>query len=335
MSVSLQDLYGKIALSHERATMEPFYVILPIQEHQGYFIGKDHEAHACLLISAASETSRQLPPIRLENLDVQFELPCRYEKESGTMKANRLTVIRCRSDQDETVQYFLSVCEIILRTLGDKPTQQTIALVVNRLAEIFKKVQQPPTRTINGLFGELYLISRSMDPNAAVTAWHSDISSRFDFVLDHVRLDAKVTENRVRTHTFSYEQSCPPENTLAIAASMFAERSSSGITIQELINNIENRIFSNADLVFKLHEVTAASLGTNFSEAMKVSYDPIITESSLRFFNLTEIPAIREPLPAGVSNVHFRSDLSTMNGFSVQDLIEIDSTFRKILPQPA
>lgn len=315
--------------------MEPFYVILPIQEHRGYFIGKDHEAHACLLISAASETSRQLPPIRLENLDVQFELPCRYEKESGTMKADRLTVIRCRSDQDGTVQYFLSVCEIILRTLGDRPTQQAIALVVNRLAEIFKKVQQPPTRTINGLFGELYLISRSTDPNTAVTAWRSDISSRFDFVLDHVRLDAKVTESRVRAHTFSYEQSCPPENTLAIAASMFAERSSSGITIQELINNIENRIFSDADLVFKLHEVTAASLGTNFSEAMKVSYDPIITESSLRFFNLTEIPAIREPLPAGVSNVHFRSDLSAMNGFSVQDLIKIDSTFRKILPQPA
>lgn len=332
MSVSLQDLYEKVALSHERATAGSFYVVLPIQGYQGYYIGKDHDERACLLISTR-KADQKLSPIRLKNLDVQFELPCRYEKESGITKEDRLTVIRCRSDQAEIIQYFLSICEVILLALGNRPTQREVASVVNRLAEIFKKAQQPPTRTINGLFGELYLISRSANPSIAVTAWRSDISSRFDFVLGHVRLDAKVTENRVRTHTFSYEQSCPPENTLAIAASMFAERSSSGLTIQKLINNIEKRISSNADLVFKLHEVTTASLGTSFSEAMKVAYDTIVTESSLQFFDLTKIPAIRGPLPAGVSNVHFRSDLSTTSSFSIQDLTALNPAFREILPQ--
>ena len=116
-----------------------------------------------------------------------------------------------------------------------------MASAVHRLAAIFQKTQKPPARTVNGLFGELYLISRSTNPVRTLTAWRTDETARFDFVEGDVRLDVKATTGRMRAHSFSYEQCNSPPNTLSIVASMFVERVSRGITLRILIDDITSR----------------------------------------------------------------------------------------------
>lgn len=102
---------------------------------------------------------------------------------------------------------------------------------------------------------------------------------------------------RVRAHTFSYEQCNPPPGTIAIVASLFVERASGGISLRSLILEIEESVSAHNDLVLKLHEVVAATLGTSLNEALSVRFDTKLPGSSLRLYSLNDVPAIRGPLP--------------------------------------
>ena len=333
MSVSLDALFETIVAPVGGDAGKPLYAVLPVPDYQSYFVGKDRDSYACLLITTADFSRRQPPPIRLESLDVQFGLPCHIKKAHGPDQEERFTVIRCRSLDYEIVRYFLFICNAVLRIVGDRPAQHAVASAVHRLAAIFQKTQKPPARTVNGLFGELYLIHRSTNPVRTLTAWRTDETARFDFVEGDVCLDVKATTGRVRAHNFSYEQCNSPPNTLSIVASMFVERVSRGITLRTIIDDILAIVASNMDLALKLHEVTAATLGTSTKEAMELAFDVTLTDTSLRFFNLADVPSVRGPLPAGVSDVRFRSDLSALEDLSVQALIDLDPIFRDLLPR--
>jgi len=332
MSVSLNTLFETIVAPVGGDSAKPLYAVLPVPDYQSYFVGKDRDSYACLLITTADYSRRQ-PPIRLESLDVQFGLHCHIKKAHELDQEERFTVVRCRSRDQETVRYFLFICNAVLHIVGDRPLQHTVASAVHRLAAIFQKMQKPPARTVNGLFGELYLISRSTNPIRTLTAWRTDETARFDFVEGDVRIDVKTTTGRVRTHSFSYEQCDPLSNTLSIVASMFVERVSKGIKLRTLIDDITAIIASDMDLGLKLHEVTAATLGTSIKEAMELAFDITLTDTSLRFFNLADVPSVRGPLPAGVSDVRFRSNLSELEDLSVQALIDLDPIFRDLLPR--
>ena len=330
---SLLDLFETIITPASEDLERPIYAVVPIPNFVSYFIGKDQKSCACILISVAEVSTKPQYPIRLKNIDVQFNIPCNLKTKQQYEQKGCFTVVRCRSQTPEVIRYFLSVCGTVLCLLGDEPNLRDISSVIKRLAIIFQKAQTPPVRTVNGLFGELYLIHRSANPLATLAAWRSDNTARFDFVDDDKRIDVKVTTNRVRSHTFSYEQCSPPLGSMAVVASMFVEHQFQGLTLQTLVDEISARVISDSDLVFKLHEVVSSTLGTNFNEAMTLGFDRGLADSSLCFYKLTEIPAIRNSLPIGVNNVHFKSDLSGSAEISIQAMIDWNPNFSALLPQ--
>lgn len=332
MSLRFADIFEGICPRLLEPSDKPVYAAMQVPGFRNYFVGKDRESLACLLVSTDHQAGRSHPPIRLESLDVQFELRCHLKKTNEHVREGNFTVIRCRDGSREITRYFLSVCEMILRMLGDHPTRERIATVVNRLATIFQKIRQPSARPLHGLFGELCLLLHSRNATEALAAWRANDYARFDFSDGDVRLDVKASGSRNRLHTFSYEQCNPPAGTIPVVASLYAEQAAGGVSLSSLMNQIEARVSSNADLVFKLHENVAATLGTSLKESLQRCYDMRLATSSLLFFNLEDVPAIRGPLPAGVSDVHFRSNLSALPPVSIETLIDRDPKFWDLLP---
>ncbi|MDZ7840899.1 MAG: PD-(D/E)XK motif protein [Gammaproteobacteria bacterium] len=333
MDDGLENIFRNISPPGDKDSDKPVYAVMPVPDFASYFVGKDRQSHACLLIATGDSTGRRQSPIRLESLEAQFEIRCQLKKDTEPAREGVFTVVRCRSPDPETVTYFLSICQIIAHMIGDDPRQSDVASAVHKLAAIFQKMKKPPSRPLNGLFGELYVISRSGNASRALTSWRLEDTARFDFSDGDVRLDVKVTSGRVRAHTFSYDQCNPPPGTLAVAASLFVERAPSGISLQSLVAEIEMKISARAELTLKLHEVLASTLGTALAESLPVTFDARLAESTLQFFMLDEIPAIREALPAGVTDVHFRSDLTAIQSVSVQALIDRDPVFWDLLPR--
>jgi hypothetical protein len=330
MALALGPLFdGLPAVSADRL----IYSVGPIPGYPAYFIGRDNEGKACLLISVSEQDKRQHAPIRLESLEVLFEVPSLIRR-AGKVVEGTFTVVRCRSTDPEIIRYFLSVAETLLRILGPMPERVAVGSAVNRLAHIFQRLQNPPARPVNGLFGELFLIRQSRNPFHVIAAWRPQDTSRFDFNTGDIRLDVKTASGRRRTHTFSYEQCNPPSGTLAIAASLFAERAAGGLSLRDLIREIEGLVATNTDLVMKLHDTVAETLGSSLQEALSVRFDQRLAASSVQFYDLRSIPAIRGEPPAGVSDIHFQSDLSNSPKADMTKLLERQPAMSDFLPDP-
>ena len=287
----------------------------------------------CLLLGSGETTVHA--PIRLTALEVRFSVPCLIATGDAAECTEKLTTIVCTSCDEETQRYFAHVAETILRIVGPNPSIHAIASAVQRLIELFQRLSRPATRSVIGLFGELYAIHQSRSPKVAVQAWRSSVDDRFDFSIDDVRLEVKASSERVRAHNFSLEQCNPPNGTSGLLLSLLVESSGGGLSIQELIERIQRQLEGDADLILRLQETVAATLGDTTLTALAMRFDEGLARSSLQAYELERIPAIREGVPHEVTQVRFRSDISRTMPADLDALGQRSHRLRDLLPPKA
>src|SRR5262249_45595316 len=149
---------------------------------------------------------------------------------------------------------------------GLKRTNAAISEAVGQFTRIFQRLIAPSLRPVIGLIGELFVIQQSRNPLKALSCWRIQDSSRFDFMAGNLRLDVKAASGRARIHTFSYDQCNPPSGCTAFVASLFVEVTSRGLSLRELLERIEAVVSGRADLVIKLYDTVAATLGSALEE---------------------------------------------------------------------
>ena len=298
----------------------PTYSVREIEGASSYLIGKDHACRPALLVRTAS-SGRSFPAIKLQAFEAYFSVLCTLQDQDLTTTSARIAVVRCPAQDEETVRFFLSVCSSLIGLVGVQPDPDNLWRTADRIASLFQKLLRPPTRSVNGLFGELFTIFRSVDPVAMAQMWRADPQSRFDFSNDVLRLDVKTTTGRLRSHVLSFEQANSPAGTLAIVASMFVERVGRGFSLSQLLSELEAMLAANPNLLIKLQEQTAEALGNALKSSLEIQFDIALSRSSFRLFRTSDIPAIRGELPVGVSAVHFTSDFSGIEPVQPSELV--------------
>lgn len=325
-------IFDSIIAPAQTETSGAVYSVGTIENCPNYLVGKDKDGLACFLLATDSSGPIGHSPIRLESIDVQFDLRCRVRRIDGAESEHTLTVIRCRESDLELTRYFLSICELMVRILGDDPSRSEIALAVERLATMLQRIRRPPSGPVIGLFGELFFLSRSAHPISAVRAWRSELSSTFDFAVANVRIEVKTTTNRIRKHSFSYEQCNPSSGLIVVVVSLQVEESAGGQSLEEIVIGLESRIMSEPELVLKLHQTITETLGSSLRNGLERRFDVHMAESSLRVFDVADVPAIRSIVPLGVSDVKFLSDLSAVHPMSREMLVWRDEALADLLP---
>lgn len=284
------------------------FKVVHIPDFPRHYLGLNSTNQPCLLLGSLPGAFQA--PIRLALLEARFGNLHLIHPIEGEAREERLSVITCTSPDLQARAYFLHVCETILRIVGVEPSLDTIVQSVQRLIDIFRHLARPPSRSLNGLVGELFLIAASRNVAACVRAWRSTDNDRFDFSTGNVRIDVKSSTERRRIHHLSTEQCEPPEGSVGLLASVFVESSGGGKSLRELIENIESSLVGCEDLILKLQETISGTLGEGLHAAMSARFDDRLAFSSLQFYDLATVPAIRGDLPPEVSGVHFRSDLT-------------------------
>ena len=287
---------------------------------ENWFVGMDDQEHPSILVQSESELDRRPPPIKLENLDVQFHVPCKIERPGEPTNNATCSVVRLNSNDPETRDVFFSVCDSIVAMLGNNPQDNELSKAMRRLAAIFRKMLDPPTRTLSGLFGELSLIYQALLPHELIRDWREDDADRYDFSSNDLKVEVKSTSTRRRVHEFALEQCKPHSEAVGLVASIFIERAGRGTSIRELQDLIESRLTGRPDAILKLREVVTQTLGTAHRQADSVFFDLTMATGSIVFFDLKEIPAIRDELPPNVSQVRFTSDLSAAHEVNIETL---------------
>jgi hypothetical protein len=302
-----------------------------IPGYERHYVGRNSTGHPSLLLGSAPGAFHA--PVRLAMMDARFGNRHRIHPVDGNAREELLSVITCTSQDAQAQAYFLHVCGTILRIVGPNPALHDIVQAVQRLIELFRRLSRPASRSLNGLLGELFLIAASRDVRAAVAAWRSSDIDRFDFSTGNMRLDVKASAERLRVHHLSAEQCQPPAGTVGLLASLFIEGSGGGQSLRELVAAIEAALAGDDDLILKVQETIAETLGESLPTAMGARFDDRLALASLRFYDLATVPAIRDGVPPEVSGVHFRSDLTRTEPLCESDLQALSETALQFLPR--
>jgi Putative PD-(D/E)XK family member, (DUF4420) len=134
------------------------------------------------------------------------------------------------------------------------------------------------------------------------------------------RLDVKTSSNRRREHYFSQTQLSGPGPSRVIIASLFVERIGGGISLRRLFEQTRQLLADDAVLITQFDASFYATVGSAWNDAMDESFDSELAEESLAFFDASSVPKVRTPIPPGVSDVRFCSDLSEATPLKPDDL---------------
>ena len=309
--LDILQIFNSLQVVNDSTSQNAQFSAKPIPGYEQHRIGRDTKGNPSLLVHVFEVSEKaQLASIVLEYLTVQHDLDCRISHPDGITESGKFTIIRCTSTDIALRNYFLRIVGVVIVSLGNLPSKMDITYAIDRLVELFRAMTAPPRKTVQGLWAELFLIARSRESAKMVNAWHSMPEDRYDFSDDNQRIEVKSASGRIRQHHFSLEQLCPPTTSHLLIASMFVERTGAGTSMLELTEQIRSRIKDNLDLLFQLDRIVALTLGNDWRSALEERFDYQLAEESLAFFELSHIPMVNPNLPLGVSNVHFKSDLT-------------------------
>jgi len=308
------------------------FIALPIPGDERHRLGKDENGAPALLVSVAARSGHGwLAPITLEHLAVQHDVACRVSRPDGTTEDGQFTVLRCRSTDPALHTYFLRVAGSIVTLLGATPSHSDVSMAIDRLVELFRALDAPPQKSVQGLWAELFLIARARDSAALVRAWHKLPGDRFDFSAGGHRIEVKSAVGRVRQHYFSVEQLRPVAEMRLLIASLFVERAGAGTSLGDLVTQVRTKVSSDAELLLHVDRIVSLTLGSRWPHGQDERFDRELAENSLAFFEPATIPQIGSDLPLGVSEVRFRANLRGVPTVDLRQYIAEGGLFRATL----
>jgi len=297
-------------------------------------LGKDPQGAAALLIAASGGRSR-VPHIELEHIVVLHDVRCVLWHSDASREEATFTLVRCKTTDRVLRDYFLGLTETVLVNLGSAPSESRVQAVIGSLVELFRSLMKPGKKTVQGLWAELFLIAEAGDAQALVEAWHTKPEEAYDFSASDDRLEVKSSSGSERCHHFRLEQVRPRPGLRVLIASLFVEPVGLGVSLGDLLGSIRDHISATPELLLRMERIVAESLGDNWRRALEDSFDIQRARTSLRFFDAPSLPAVDPNLPAGVTEVRFRADLSLASPVLVQAQGEAGGLFAAALPARA
>ena len=286
---------------------------VPIPNYENFRIAIDVGGNPILLLSVVEIVkSISLKNFRLQYLQLEQNITCKIS-ENGISGFKTFTVITFLSTDRNLQEYFLRISETLVKTLGAKPSQEQIVISLNKFVEVFRAITDVPTKTVRGLWAELFLIDYSSNPLLLLEYWHNVPEEKFDFNSGKEQIEVKSNANFERIHVFSSEQLNPISETQVLVASVFIRQNNWGLTIQEIADRIAGKIQYNYELVDKLYGTIFKTLGCTLEESGGMKFDYRIAKESLRFYKHQDIKKIEKlHIPNEVYDVKYKVDLSTL-----------------------
>jgi hypothetical protein len=332
MTLDLSGLFSSLVLPLTPPSGVNFSAVA-VPGYEMHRIAKDAGGSPCLLLRHPRHGNNPPPPTRLQNLTVSYDVPCSITDPNGILEMGQFSIIRCSSADPGLFPHFLRILSPIVVSLGPSPSMAAIRRSISGLVELFQALTAPATKSVQGVWAELLLIRYATDPQSVVMAWHRLPHECVDFVSGAQRIEMKSSSARQRVHHFSLEQLSPPASARLLVASVFVERTGGGVSLGQLAQETRARLEHSPALLTHFDAKFYSSLGEAWRESLDDRFDLDLARESLQFFDSSNIPKIAAPLPIGVSEVRFRSDLSQATAFQEDEMASFGGLFAAAMPE--
>lgn len=331
--IDLADLYASLEIGEKATVMAGSGERLDavaVPNSPRYHIARDDRAHPVLFVEVDAYPTG-IPPLALENLLVEYDVASVISSKVAGRHMARMTVIRCLGTDPELHDLFLRVADSLVGALGPKPSAVTIREAISEFVTLFQRLESnAPVKPIKGLWAELLTMRQASRADVLAEAWHATLRDLWDFNAGVQRIEVKSSGTTSRQHRFNLAQVNPPKGTVVAVASLCVMPSAQGASVTELLRDLRQRLSGFSNAKSRLDRIAAESLGTAWREAYSLKFDVEKAMDSLAIYDASTVPAIPLPLPPGVSDVHFVSDLSSSAPWTADQLDHAGGLFAAV-----
>jgi len=327
MNPEIDDLLALYSSLGSEFPSADVYVARQLNARPSLRIAKDSEGNPTLLISAKSMIKAAVPPLEFRYLSFQPRFLCRIRGEGMPESIETFAVVKCTTNDGLLREYFLRCLTGLVAAFSDILTEDEVAALVTKLVELFRAIEDAPRASLQGIWCELFLISRATRIRQAAIAWHADPKELYDFVAGKQRLEVKSTTGPHRVHVFRLEQLLPLRETRVVIASFMLEECGRGISINDLWSEILANPQITIELRERLSKILALSLGRDWRKAHYVAFDPDAASNKMRLYDVTSIPKVDPSVPAEVSDIRFKSEVTDTPTLSRGDVVRLGGLF--------
>ena len=301
-------------LQHREHSGEGYISVYSVPFSIDHKIGISNEGFPLFFVKCNNETKSI--DINLELISVIFSQECSINEKEN--KFNEIyTIVLLKTLNRDLQQYFTDVFSIILQQIEPIPTQKELYREVRKVIDLFSSINKPPLKSIQGLWAELLVIEKGINPEYLINAWHISPLDKFDFNDGKDKIEVKSTIKSKRIHSFSIEQLNNNPGSDLLIASAFVIETGSGTSILNLRDIIVSKI-SNIKVQLRLNEIIYKTMGNDYEKLGDVFFDYQQASDSLSFYEVKDIPSIHiGAIPSQISNVTFNCDLT-----NVPDVLE-------------
>jgi hypothetical protein len=226
-------------------------------------------------------------------------------------------IVETKSRDAWLVQSFLQLIAMLFDT-GIQPSPTSVQQLLDDLVALFRALTQPPLKSVIGLWGELFIILRSSEPQQLVGAWHVTPLDKFDFTSNHERIEVKTTTGP-RIHNFSHDQLSMPAGISVTIASVVLTPDTDGMNCAELAEAILIRLNDVAHKK-KFLEQVVRTLGQDWRSQDSEKFDVNQAKLAIKFFDARAIPRVLDPIPPQVSALKYQVDLQGVADLTIADI---------------
>lgn len=307
--VDLKEIYNNLPLPQK--TSPNSFSAKAIKGFDNHRVAKNSNNNPSLLIFI-SESNQDffVANQNLFNIKVTHNVKCEIETDKKVSQ-NNFSVVSYIGQNEDVKDVFLKTCQVLIKSLGQSPSNKKIKQTVDKFIELFKAIKEPPRKAIQGLWSELFFIEQSNFPEKVILGWHSIPEEKFDFSFDKLRIEVKSSATESRTHHFSSAQLNPINDIEIIIVSILVNTSVAGLSVVDLMNKINSKLDDFPKQKEKLLFLVYSTLGVDIERVKEIRFDYEFSKKSIKYYSSKVIPQIDEKnIPIGVMSVNYISNLS-------------------------
>ena len=285
------------------------FTVARVPGHDNVFLGIDIAGHPGLFVQA-NEGALE-PPLRTAKVSLQLGQHYRLAAIGESPRSELLHALRCEASEAAEVDTFLILVEAFLaRYVGQHVDERALTSFFRSMVRLFAVVPAKDLQSERqGLWGELFVMSRERGLAFWAPFWHNETTRRFDFSTLSKKVEVKTALGTERIHHFSHRQIYALQGEEIVIASMLLREEDAGLSLRQLIQ-LARQALSVTEHYLKL-EGSVRRAGMESTDDEGPVYDSHEAEHTLSWFRSTEAPHFCMPEPPGVSQTHYRVDLST------------------------
>ena len=294
------------------------FTVAPIPDNGDTYLGVDQAGRPWLFLRVR-ESGHDVP---LRTAQITLFPAQEYSisfTDAGT-QTEVLHALKCDASNPTDVGNFLVLVEAFLaNNKGKHIDDEALSSFFRSMVRLFTI---EPARDLKaerqGLWGELFFMRQTKGYGFWAPFWHSEITRMFDFSSLGNRVEVKTTIGSQRVHHFSHRQVYALEGEEIVIASLLLREDDAGLTLQELVEECRTSLLG-TQYYLKLEKAVRRA-GMDDPSIAGPAYDARQASDSLALFRSTEVPHFRVLEPPGVSETHYKVDLSLAPNFSREEI---------------